>query len=362
MGILTDDAQPLEQQRVNAEAGVRLIGGLGFDAAFAVFAGIFTGGLFLDGWAHNHGRVDNSFFTPWHAFFYGGFVLTAFCLIGTAGINRARGAAWRSAVPAGYGLALFGSAIFAAGGVGDLIWHTLFGIEEDFEALVSPMHLMLGLGMALVVTGPLRAAWRRSGSRGWRHLAPALLSGTLLLSIFTFFMMFSHPLMSIIGGRLHGMFDSETGQVAGVLGLMLTAALLMGVVFVLLRRWTLPLGALTLLWGANTVAMAIINWEVPYAWTLLGAMVAAVLGCDWLLWRAQALLPATRGLRIFAFVAPALLFGAYFLALLQTEGSRWSIHLIAGAIFLPGVAALLLSYLAWPPELPVRDGEEACMS
>ena len=355
MGVLTNDTQSMERQQVQAKAGARLVGGLSFDYAFAVLAAIFVGGLFLDGWAHNHGRVDDSFFTPWHAFFYGGFGLTAIFLLGTAGINRTRGAAWRLAIPAGYGLALAGSAIFAAGGVGDLVWHTLFGIEEDFEALVSPTHLMLGVGMALVVTGPLRAAWRRSGSRGWRDLAPALVSATLLLSIFTFFMMFSHPLMSIIGGRMHGEFNQETGQVAGVLSLMIDAALLTGVVFLLLRRWTLPPGALTLIWGANTVAMAIVNWEVPYAWTLLGAMLVAVLAGDWLLWRAQALLPSTRGLRIFAFVAPALLFGAYFLALLQTEGSRWSIHLIGGAIFLPGVAALLLSYVAWPPDLPARD-------
>jgi hypothetical protein len=26
-----------------------------------------VGGIFLDGWAHAHGRVDESLFTPWHA-------------------------------------------------------------------------------------------------------------------------------------------------------------------------------------------------------------------------------------------------------------------------------------------------------
>ncbi|MFO7635459.1 MAG: hypothetical protein R6W76_23135, partial [Caldilinea sp.] len=91
-----------------------------------------------------------------------------------------------------------------------------------------------------------------------------------------------------------------------------------------------------------------VNWEVPYAAVLLGAMLAAILVCDWLLARAQGMLPDATGLRIFAFIAPALLFGAYFLALVQTEGTRWSIHLIGGAIFLPGVVGLLLSYVAWP--------------
>ena len=28
-------------------------------------------GLYIDGWAHNHGFVDDSFFTPWHAVLYG---------------------------------------------------------------------------------------------------------------------------------------------------------------------------------------------------------------------------------------------------------------------------------------------------
>ncbi len=330
----------------------RPISGLGYDASFVALATLFVGGLFLDGWAHNHGLVDQSFFTPWHAFFYGGFVLTALALLGAGLWNRHSGLPWTSVLPDGYGLALLGSAIFAAGGVGDLVWHTLFGIEEDFEALVSPTHLLLGIGMALVVSAPLRAAWRRPGSAGWRALAPALLSGTLLLSLFTFFMMFSHPLMSVIGGRLHHSFHNDVGQMAGVVSLMVTAALLMGLAFLLLQRWVLPAGALTLVWGVNTGAMAIVNWELPYAGLLLGAMLAAVVASDWLLVRAQALYPDLRGLRVFAFVAPALLFGAYFLALLQSEGTRWSIHLVGGAIFLPGVVGLLLSYLAWPPALP----------
>lgn len=342
----------LSEQAVGVRSAPRPLSGLGYDASFVALATLFVGGLFLDGWAHNHGLVDQSFFTPWHAFFYGGFALTALALLGAGLWNRRNGLPWTRSLPEGYGLALLGSAIFAAGGVGDLVWHTLFGVEENFEALVSPTHLLLGIGMALVVSAPLRAAWRRSGSAGWQALAPALLSGTLLLSLFTFFMMFSHPLMSLIGGRLHSSFHNDIGQMAGVVSLMVTAALLMGMAFLLLQRWVLPAGALSLVWGTNTVSMAIVNWELPYAGLLLGAMLAAVVVSDWLLVRAQALYPDLSGLRVFAFVAPALLFGAYFLALLQSEGTRWSIHLVGGAIFLPGVVGLLLSYLAWPPALP----------
>ena len=31
-----------------------------------------VGGFYVDIWAHAHGRVDNTFFTPWHAFLYSG--------------------------------------------------------------------------------------------------------------------------------------------------------------------------------------------------------------------------------------------------------------------------------------------------
>ena len=41
--------------------------GAAFDWAATMLAGVFTGGLFLDGWAHTHGRVDDTFFTPWRS-------------------------------------------------------------------------------------------------------------------------------------------------------------------------------------------------------------------------------------------------------------------------------------------------------
>ncbi len=349
--------EPNSSAQVAAQARPRAIGGLAFDWLMVGLSTIFLGGLYLDGWAHNHGKVDQSFFTPWHAFFYAGFALTAIALLATGAMNWRRGYTRGKALPAGYGLALLGSAVFAAGGVGDLIWHTLFGIEESFEALVSPTHLMLGVGLALVVSAPLRAGWHRPGGRGWRELGPALVSLCLLTTAFTFFMMFSHPLMGIIGGARHSHFNNEVGQMGGIVSLILIGALLLGPVFVALRRWRLPVGTLILVWGVNCLAMAIVDWGLPYHAALTGVMIVAVIISDWLLQRAQGLLPSLQGIRVFAFVAPALLFGAYFFALLLTEGSRWSIHLVGGAVVLPGIAGWLLSYVAWPPAVPPTEAD-----
>ncbi|MEZ4726676.1 MAG: hypothetical protein R3E79_06030 [Caldilineaceae bacterium] len=334
----------------------RLIDGLGFDWAMIGLGLLFLGGLYLDGLSHNHGNVDDSFFTVWHAFFYTGFALVALLLSGTLVINRLRGCTWQQALPQGYQLSLLGVLIFATGGVGDLIWHELFGIEEDFEALLSPTHLLLGLGLGLVVTGPLRAAWWRAGKQlTWRRILPALLSLSALISTLTFFMMFSHPIFSSTGGRLHREFNNDVGQVAGVIGLMLVGAILVGPVLLALRRWTLPVGSLTVVWGINTVAMTVLGYHHRYSMGMALAMMGAAAVLDLLLWRLRPRLAATVMLRLFAFCAPVFLFSAYYLVLLITEGTRWSVHLITGSVALAGVIGWLLSYLVVPPAMPTGD-------
>ena len=40
------------------------------DVGMAILSVLLVGGFFVDLWAHSHGRVDESFFTPWHAILY----------------------------------------------------------------------------------------------------------------------------------------------------------------------------------------------------------------------------------------------------------------------------------------------------
>jgi Tol biopolymer transport system component len=174
-------------------------GSVRFDLAMIVVSAWLIGGLFVDGWAHFHGMVDDSFFTPWHAIFYSGFMAVAVFLGVNQWRNIAKGYAFWRALPEGYALSLVGAGIFAVGGVGDLIWHTLFGIEVDTEALLSPTHLLLATGMALIISGPLRAAWRRipaGQAGGWRTLAPMILSATLLFALLAFFTSYANPFIT----------------------------------------------------------------------------------------------------------------------------------------------------------------------
>jgi hypothetical protein len=333
----------------------RAIGGLGFDWIMVVLSALFVGGLYLDGWAHNHGRVDDTFFTPWHAFFYGGFGLNALVLLATLLVNRWRRYPWRRAVPIGYSLSLLGVLIFAAGGVGDLIWHELFGIEKDFEALLSPTHLALVLGLGLMVSGPLRAAWLRTGRRPiWSTLGPALLSLTALVSVFTFIMMYTHPITFRIGAARQYQFNSEVGQVAGVLGMMMTSALLMGPTMLAMRRWRLPSGSLVLVWGLNLTAMTWLNYQQRSTLYQYVIMLGAILLIDRLRTRLQPSVRNPGGWRVFAFIAPVIYIGSYVIGLLLTEGSNWSLHTLSGAVALSGAVGWLLSYLLLPPRMPAE--------
>jgi WD40-like Beta Propeller Repeat len=143
--------------------------------------------------------VDKTFFTPWHAVLYAAFVVVAAFLVFSLLRNHRKGYPWREALPPGYGLSLLGVMIFAAGGVLDMLWHMLFGIEVSVEALLSPTHLILAFGLVLIVTGPFRAArLRLPGERayGWIQLLPALLSLTFVLSSFEGFTQYAHPQVS----------------------------------------------------------------------------------------------------------------------------------------------------------------------
>ena len=111
----------------------QVAGGLRFDWEVIAFCTWLVLGGYSDAWAHNHVPSLETFFTPWHGVLYTGLLVTIIFLVGTYIRNRRRGYSWNKALPHGYGLSLIGVAFFALGGVGDLIWHTLFGIELNID-------------------------------------------------------------------------------------------------------------------------------------------------------------------------------------------------------------------------------------
>jgi hypothetical protein len=332
-------------------------GGRGYDWTVVVLSGWFLGGLFLDGWAHHHIPELESFFTPWHAVFYTGFLAVAGFLMATLVRNHAKGYPWRQAMPPGYELAVLGVLIFLAGGVGDMIWHEIFGIESGVEALISPTHLLLAVGMTLIISGPFRAGWRRLTDQhdpapNWVSLLPQLLSLTFLWSGWSFMTQFAHPLVDTWAAA--GYHPASSRGVAflrtslGMASFLLQTGLMMGVVLCTMRRWTLPLGSLALVFGLNATFMSFMEDQ----YYLIPAAALAGLGADLLIRWLKPSMGRSGSLRLFALAVPMAYYSLYYVVLIMTQDIGWSVHIWTGSIVLSGIVGLLLSYLVIPPLLP----------
>lgn len=332
---------------------------------------MLIGGVYLDGWAHiNRGQLE-SFFTPWHAALYSGFAAVAAVLIGATFRRRSRGYTGLRAIPAGYEQSVLGIALFGVGGAADLLWHTIFGIEVDLEALLSPTHLLLAAGGALIVSGPFRAGWldAKEPERSLRGYLPVLVSMTLLLAVLAFMSQYVHPFGTTwaAGIRTPEAFLGPVGQppVAGyavaryftffqqlatIAGIILQTAIFTGLVLVALRRWKLPAGSVTFMLTSSTAMIVLMRDRFIATGPLPMIAVTALAGMasDALIAYLRPAPDRLRAVRWFAFTAPALMYALYFTMLAVTVGTWWSVHLWAGAIVLAGLVGLLMSYLVVP--------------
>jgi hypothetical protein len=359
------------QEKARAASSLR------FDWAMVVVSVWWLGGLFIDGWAHSNIPQLETFFTPWHAVFYSGYLAVAITLfvkilqnlrqsaLSTSGTapslvalvrNSLPGNRWMKAIPTGYELSLLGVVIFGFSGVGDLTWHIILGIERGTEALLSPTHLGLALGIGLALSGPLRAAWSRSEKNpSWRQLGPAILSLTFTFSLLTFFTEYASPLIMPWPILAHG----EESASSGITGILLTTALTMSFVLLALRRWQLPFGTFTFMFGLNGALMVVFFPKallISFPTALLGGLAADIV------YRfLKPSLDRTTSIRLFAFLVPTMLYILYFIDLTIVgpinfnSGILWSVPFWTGTPVIAGIAGFLLSYVMIPPAQVAED-------
>ena len=344
-----DDALLLGRRRVGSAE--RRVG--------AVCAVWMTGGLFLDGWAHSVEKPE-TFLTPWHGVLYSGFAAIAVWMWRLIVRSAQPGRPLSSTIPVGYGLGAVGVVCFGVGGVADFAWHSLLGIERSINALFSPPHLLLFGGGMMLLTTALRHAWADAALSGdvvlsWGDLGAPILSMAIATSIVGFFLMelspFRFPLMGF--RRLaywKSLGEGDTYSVLGFGGLAVTTMLLVLPVLLLLRRWRLPFGSITLMW---TLPAFLLSGSLGFR--TLGLVPAALVGgvaADIALARSWFGM-RTSGSARFACAAGT---GAMWLAYVGlTEwrfGMGWSAELWAGSIMLCAGGAFLLACLAFPPALP----------
>ncbi len=156
------------------------------------------GGFYVDLWAHSHGQVDDTFFTPWHALLYAGAAAFGVVLGAAALTGRPRRIALRDTLAPPYRIAFLGFLLFGVAGLLDLGWHTMFGFEVDVESLLSPSHLLLATSGMLMVGAPIRAAGARLAAgvpRTWRTVGPVVIPLAMAGAILGAFTQYVHPIV-----------------------------------------------------------------------------------------------------------------------------------------------------------------------
>lgn len=347
---------PATSRATTSAQAQRPAGSVRFDLGAALFALWFMTGVFIDGYAHNHGLVDTTFFTPYHALLYSGVLASGLYLGLHQYRNIGQGYPFSRALPYGYNVSLFGVGLFFVGGGFDLIWHTLFGFEANLSTLLSPSHMLLATSGFLILSGPLRAAWRRTNIQpSWGNLLPVVITLLLLTSLLTFFTQFAN--LFARGGAFAGRFPpGNQGYIStvGVAQILFPAAILSGVLLFAVRRWwRLPFGAVTLIVTVNAIGMMVVQWRGANSYGyVIGAAVAAGIVGDVILrvWKPSRERPF--GLRLFGFVVPFVLSATFFGLLIVTVGIWWPIHMWLGVSFFAAVIGLMLSLLVLPPAFP----------
>jgi hypothetical protein len=294
----------------------------------------FIGGLFTDGWAHNHIPELESFFTPWHAVFYSGYFVLALVLLFMTRGKR------------GYRWPLIGAGIFFVGGIGDMLWHQIFGIEADIEALHSPTHLILATGMTLMLSGNLLSWMARDDRRtSLIDTLPMMLSAAFIYAMITFMTQYAH-LTDMLPAGLDIPRDDFYPQALPMTGFIIHFAALAGLLCTVMRTGKVPVGFLTVVLSLNLFAMGTMR-ENAVLW--IAGFATGIAG-DLFLSRLYPYEKHLPGVRTLSFGVPAVFLFCYFGYMIATQGTWWSIHMWAGSAFMAGVSGLLMSFVAWPPK------------
>ncbi len=308
------------------------------------------GGMFLDGYAHAYviDTATEDFFTPWHGIFYAGFTVLA-AWIGLVGYRRRRpGTSILEWFPPAYRPAVVGLVVFAVGGVGDGIWHTIFGVEVGIDALLSPTHLLLFAGSVLLLWTPVRASAARADRSPWLAVGAATLTIALLVFLTQYLWLVPHPWYA------RQFFDPNTGAGSDMVQLflgsaMVSAAVLVGPLRLVARHWALPFGAAAVAWGVAAALEALAfsqeAWVVPVAVVagLVHDVVLRAVGSS----RVGAMAAASSrvGAMAAAFAGPAALFALYLVVARLDGPLGWPPEIWGGLVVMAGGVGLAIVLL-----------------
>jgi hypothetical protein len=336
------------------------------DLVTAILAACVVVGATSDAWAHANllGQLQREgFFTPWHGLLYGGFAASAVWTLSLAFRRRHRVARWwLDGWPVGYRLGAVGVLVFFVAGLGDMVWHTIFGVEASLAASLSPTHLLLVCGAALMFTSPLRSWWAAGGGGGRRAVA-GVLSIALTTTLASMLLQYASAFGLASAVETYDLVVATPGSFNASLGLdsyMITTVLLVIPLLLVHRRSPTPWIVTALVVPVSLFPVILHNLANPQ----LGGALAAIIGAaivDWILVRLDDARGVEAALRLplAGVVFAVVVWPAHLLGLQLSGGIQWPVELWTGVVVLTAAAAGALGTLATTtPVLTTSRGVE----
>jgi hypothetical protein len=321
------------------------------DLAIGLVGLWLSAGFLWDSWAHLHVGVE-SFFTPYHAIFYSAMLAGGILLGVSAYRNYGRGYRGFQTLSAPYRQALIGVPVFFLGGVGDLFWHEAFGVENRIEAVTSPTHLIIGFGVVLVLSGPIRSAL---GARfKLRSLGAQLPLLFALAALLEFVHLGTSYAFDPSAARAYAPPDgvSYTPDYftataiglykagSGVLVVLLQTLIMMGVSIWAAARFQLKPGFFVLLYILGDGRHSEVRGQE--------GRVVRERRRDAIVARSRPS-GSSRGLRIFGALVPLAYYGTYFAVTLSLAGVWWSWSLVFGSLVWSALGGFSIALIAADP-------------
>ncbi|MCU1353033.1 MAG: hypothetical protein JWM05_2242 [Acidimicrobiales bacterium] len=216
---------------------------------------VVTVGLAGDILRHVQNQALNGqdFLSGWHLVLYGG-VLGVGAWLGLAALRLGPQVVWGEAR-----FATAGFLTLSFGGLADSAWHAAYGSEASIEALVSPPHLVVFVGLSLLLLAPVWALWQRAqvrlGPVESACVALSIVSALLVASLFTGFL---SPLTGgmDLGG---GYFDPMVGTSLSEFDLVRGLGVVLWTTVLLTVPWSMVLDRFRLFPGFALVSIAVLG-------------------------------------------------------------------------------------------------------
>ncbi|WP_147447666.1 hypothetical protein [Solirubrobacter pauli] len=343
--------------------------------------------MFFDGRGHNNKTGQESFWSLPHLFLYAGMtVIGVWVGLLVTKYQLAAGADPRKslipdlkAIPVGYGVAILGLITLGLGGPTDFIWHSAYGFEVGVDAIYSPPHLLLFFGGLLVSSTGIRSMWAKQDiALDFKGFAPVLLSTMLFIGVSGFITMYLSAFMTnvtptsdFVADYQANFKDDFTDQTQslnagltgygddqwpfyyysashGIASMIITTLILLGPALLLLRRWRIPFGAMTLIFTGYGLLVSIMTEYRD--WPLIFPLILTGLAIDVLQSRAPAGQRLTLGgIRTAGPIAAAVLWISYYGILALDKGIGWEPTLWVGALMVGVMSGFGVAFLIAPP-------------